>query len=102
MGAAPDPVQPDPVLAELRARIDELDAALIQLMRDRFEVTRRVGAHKKAAGLPPADPGREQVQIARLRRMAEEADLDPTFSEKLLRLIIDEVIRDYRRTSDLA
>jgi chorismate mutase len=91
----------DPVLAELRARIDELDAALIQLMADRFEVTRRVGVHKKTTGLPPADPGREERQIARLRAMAADADLDPAFSEKLLRLIIDEVIRDYARTSDL-
>lgn len=87
----------DPVLADLRARIDELDAALMQLMKQRFEVTRQVGAHKRQVGMPPADPGREQTQIARLRRLAEEADLDPAFSEKLLRLIIDEVIRDYAR-----
>lgn len=91
----------DPVLAELRERIDELDAALITLMADRFEVTRRVGLHKKQAGLPPADPSREERQIARLRAMAEAAGLDPTFSEKLLRLIIDEVIRDYSRKADL-
>ncbi|CAN5789601.1 chorismate mutase [soil metagenome] len=89
----------DPVLAELRVRIDELDAALMQLMKERFEVTRRVGAHKREVGMPPADPGREQTQIARLRRLAEEADLDPAFSEKLLRLIIDEVIRDYARAA---
>lgn len=97
IGDMPDDATSDPVLAELRARIDELDAALIQLMRDRFEVTRKVGAHKREVGLPPADPGREERQTARLRRMAEEADLDPAFSEKLLRLIIEEVIRDYAR-----
>ncbi|CAN5434884.1 chorismate mutase [soil metagenome] len=90
----------DPVLAQLRERIDHLDAALIDLMRERFEVTRRVGAHKRETGLPPADPSREQRQIARLRQMAEDADLDPAFSEKLLRLIIDEVIRDYARADD--
>jgi chorismate mutase len=87
----------DPVLAGLRARIDELDAALIQLMADRFAVTRQVGQHKRAVDLPPADPAREREQIDRLRALAEAADLDPTFSERLLRLIIDEVIRDYAR-----
>ncbi len=87
----------DPTLDALRARIDELDAALLELLRERFDVTEEVGKHKKSAGLPPADPGREQVQIARLRTMASDLGLDPTFSEKLLRLIIDEVIRDYAR-----
>lgn len=87
----------DPTLLALRARIDELDAALLELLRDRFAVTEQVGRHKKEAGLPPADPEREQVQIARLRRMAADLGLDPGFSEKLLRLIIDEVIRDYAR-----
>ncbi|HUG86065.1 MAG TPA: chorismate mutase [Euzebya sp.] len=95
-----DPHVIDDVLAQLRVRIDELDAALITLMKNRFEVTRKVGAHKRAVGLPPADPSREQRQIARLRAMAAEADLDPAFSEKLLRLIIDEVIRDYARADD--
>lgn len=95
-----DPEGPDPVLTDLRARIDELDAALITLMHDRFEVTRKVGAHKRATGLPKADPGRETVQVARLRRLAADSGLDPAFSEKLLRLIIDEVIRDYARAED--
>ncbi len=46
-------------------------------------------------GLPPADPGRENQQIARLRRLAADAHLDPEFSEKFLRFIIDEVIRHH-------
>lgn len=90
-------VTTDPRLAELRARIDELDTALLELLRDRFEVTEAVGRHKKDVGLPPADPEREAVQIARLQALAEELGLDPTFTEKLLRVIIDEVIRDYAR-----
>ena len=40
---------------------------------------------------------REERQIARLRRLAEEAQLDPEFSEKFLRFIIDEVIRHHAR-----
>jgi chorismate mutase len=87
----------DPILDELRARIDELDASLLELLRERFDVTEKVGRHKKDVGMPPADPNREKVQIARLRQMAADLGLDPTFSEKLLRVIIDEVIRDYAR-----
>lgn len=88
---------PDETLANLRASIDNIDAALVHLLAERFKVTKAVGEHKKATGLPPADPQREQEQVARLRGLAEAAGLDPAFSEKLLRFIVDEVIRDYAR-----
>ena len=49
------------------------------------------------AGLPPADPSREADQIERLRALARSAELDPDFSEKFLRFVIDEVIRHHER-----
>jgi chorismate mutase len=60
-------------------------------------VTKAVGELKARDGLPPADPGREERQIERLRNLAREADLDPEFSEKFLRFIIDEVIRHHEQ-----
>ncbi len=91
------PDNSDPTLDDLRASIDNIDAALVHLLAERFKITKAVGEHKKGVGLPPADPGREQEQIGRLRELAETAGLDPTFSEQLLRFIVDEVIRDYDR-----
>ena len=82
-------------LQEYRHSIDNIDAALIHILAERFRVTKQVGSFKAEQGLPPADPAREQQQIARLRRLAAEADLDPEFSEKFLRFIIDEVIRHH-------
>ena len=87
----------DPILRECRSSIDNIDAALIHLLAERFKITKRVGEHKATAGLPPADPDREAVQIARLRDLADAAGLDPTFSEKFLRFIVDEVIRHHNR-----
>jgi chorismate mutase len=76
------PDSSDPTLDDLRASIDNIDAALVHLLAERFKITKAVGAHKKSVGLPPADPGREQEQIARLRELAEAAGLDPTFSDR--------------------
>ena len=45
--------------------------------------------------MPPPIPAREAAQIARLRSLATQANLDPEFSEKFLRFIIDEVIRHH-------
>ena len=88
--------QDDPVLAGFRRSIDNIDAALIHMLAERFRITQAVGEYKATANLPPADPGREERQIARLRSLAEDADLDPEFSEKFIRFVIDEVIRHHR------
>ena len=87
----------DPVLASYRKSIDNIDAALVHMLAERFRITKAVGEHKAKTALPPADPGREQRQVARLRKLAEDADLDPEFSEKFLRFIIDEVIRHHEQ-----
>lgn len=87
--------QPDPKLAAYRKSIDNIDAALIHMLAERFRITQAVGEHKAQAGLPPSDPSREAAQIAKLRALALQADLDPEFSEKFIRFVIDEVIRHH-------
>ena len=90
---------PDPVLASFRASIDNIDAALIHILAERFRITKAVGTYKAEHSLPPSDPSREEAQIARLRKLAGEAQLDPEFSEKFLRFIIDEVIRHHEQAA---
>lgn len=87
----------DEQLLRYRASIDNIDAALVHLLAERFKVTQAVGEYKAAAGLPASDPDRERVQIERLRGLAEESGLDPAFTEQFLRFIVDEVIRHHRR-----
>jgi chorismate mutase len=90
----------DPVLASYRASIDNIDAALVHMLAERFRITKAVGAYKAAQNMPPSDPAREERQIARLRSLAAEANLDPEFSEKFLRFIIDEVIRHHEQAKN--
>jgi chorismate mutase len=88
---------PPPELAQARASIDNLDAALIHLLAERFTITRRVGQIKADAGLPPADPEREAEQIARLRALAQESGLNPEFAEQVLTFIVREVVRHHEK-----
>jgi chorismate mutase len=91
--------EPDPKLASFRASIDNIDAALIHILAERFRITKAVGAYKAENALPASDPAREERQIERLRALAVAAQLDPEFSEKFLRFIIDEVIRHHEQAA---
>ena len=87
-------------LAAARASIDNLDAALVHLLAERFRITQQVGELKATKGLPPADPGREEQQIRRLRELATESGLDPEFAEKFLTFIVSEVVRHHERIAE--
>jgi len=86
-----------PELVGLRQSIDNIDAALVHLLAERFKFTQHVGRLKAAAGLPASDPEREQVQIERLRGLALESHLDPAFAEKFLQFIVAEVIHHHEQ-----
>jgi len=86
----------------LRASIDNLDAALVHLLAERFKCTQKVGELKAAHHLPPADPNREAEQIRRLRRLAEDAELEPQFAEKFLNFIVEEVVQHHKRIAAAA
>ena len=84
-------------LAELRQSIDNIDAALVHILAERFKATQRVGRLKAERGLPPSDPEREAKQIARLRSLALEANLDPAFAEKWFNFVVAEVIHHHEQ-----
>jgi chorismate mutase len=86
---------PDDLL-RLRASIDNIDAALIHLLAERFKCTQEVGRLKARLGLPPSDPSREAEQVTRLRALAEGAKLDPEFAEKFLAFVVREVIQHHK------
>jgi chorismate mutase len=87
-------------LLRIRGSIDNFDAMLVYLLAERFKCTQRVGWLKAKHTLPASDPGRETAQIARLRKLSHDANLDPAFAEKFLNFIIDEVIRHHEAISE--
>ena len=80
-----------------RDSIDRLDAILVYTLGERFKHTRSVGKLKAEHDLPPADPTRKAVQIARLEELATQANLDPEFAKKFLNFIIQEVIQHHKQ-----
>ncbi|GES43435.1 MULTISPECIES: chorismate mutase [Rhizobium] len=84
-------------LGKYRQSIDNIDAALVHMLAERFRCTKEVGVLKAKYDLPPADPAREEFQIERLRRLAKDANLDPDFAEKFLNFVIKEVIRHHEQ-----
>ncbi len=93
--AAPDEAAAE--LAAIRLSIDNIDAALVHMLAERFKFTQKVGRLKAASGMPPSDPERERVQIARLREIAMEAQLDPAFAEKWFNFVVAEVIHHHEQ-----
>lgn len=83
------------LLKDLRASIDNIDAAIIYMLAERFRCTETVSRLKAEHKLPPADLTREAEQVARLRRLANDAKLNPDFAEKFLAFIIREVIHHH-------
>ncbi|MET0589962.1 MAG: chorismate mutase [Naasia sp.] len=102
MSLLDSPLDPDDAavlgeLGALRSSIDNIDAALIHLLAERFKATQKVGQLKAVTGLPAADPDRERQQITRLRSLAADADLDPGFAEKWFNFVVAEVIHHHER-----
>ncbi|QBE48777.1 chorismate mutase [Leucobacter triazinivorans] len=93
---------PQERLEQLRSSIDNIDAALIHMLAERFRCTQEVGLLKAGHDMPPSDPAREARQTARLRALAEDAHLDPEFAEKWFNFVVAEVIQHHTRIADRA
>ncbi|MFC6338045.1 chorismate mutase [Pseudomonas sp. CCM 7891] len=84
-------------LSSYRQTIDNIDAALIHMLAERFRCTDQVGVLKAENHLPAVDKDREQHQYDRLQKLAEDANLDPLFVEKLMQFVISEVVQRHRQ-----
>ncbi|WP_075292371.1 chorismate mutase family protein [Pararhizobium arenae] len=70
-------------MTDIRAEIDRLDKALIELFRQRFAYIGRAAEIKKPMGLKADIPARVAEVEENARRNAIAAGLDPDFYEKI-------------------
>jgi len=82
-----------PDLGALRARIDQLDAALIAIVAERLAVCREVAAVKEHSDTPVIQPDRVRDVVTSRRQQAIEAGVDADFAEQLFRVLLTETHR---------
>jgi chorismate mutase len=87
------------LLRQYRDSIDNLDAALVRILAERFRLTDRIGRLKRDHSLPAGDPHREEEQIAQLRSIAQTADLDPELVSRFFPVIMKEVRQRHREVA---
>ncbi len=87
----------DEKLREHRRSIDRLDAILVYTLGERFKQTEQIGKLKAEANLQASDHERELLQMERIKKLSAEANLHPEFAEKILNLIISEVVKKHEK-----
>ncbi len=80
-------------LSELRARIDELDRQLVQVLADRLAVCEDVARVKEGTDTPVIQPARVRDVITTRRQLAIDAGVDPDFAEQVFRVLLAETHR---------
>ena len=97
MNTPPDPpADVREALARLRAEIERIDRELVQLLGQRVQLARQVGAVKQRAGMPALDAERE----AAVRARAGDAALALGLPPEEVRALFDRIIEVSRRAQD--
>ena len=80
-------------LSDLRARIDEIDSAIVGLLADRMRACEEVAAIKQTTHAAIIQPQRVRDVLASRRQWAIDAGVDPDFAEQLFRILLSETHR---------
>ena len=85
----------DPVLAELRRQISEIDGAIIEAFNRRLEVVAQIKAHKDEHGIAFLDVSREADMLAQ-----QSSENRGPLSEEGLRALYAELLALTKRELD--
>ena len=77
-------------LKEYRKNIDRIDKQIIELLKERFEISKKIGKYKKQNNLPVKNKKREKQIIQKRKGSLEKTSLDSKFIKKIFKLILKE------------
>ncbi|MBB4067487.1 chorismate mutase [Salinibacter ruber] len=93
MSTSPNPT----TVPEARARIDEINERVVELLAERQAIVDALCELKADAERTVRDPEREAELLAHVRAVADEAGLPPTLAETLFEEILAHSVERQRR-----
>ena len=91
--SARDTGQTVEALERLRAKLGDIDAALLEQLKRRVDCCIEIARVKKAHNLPMMQPHRIGIVHERAARFARERGVDPDFVRRVYDTIIEETCR---------
>jgi chorismate mutase/prephenate dehydratase len=77
----------------MRGRLDEVDASIVTLLSERFQLIDEIARMKQRGRVELQDADRENALLARVAQLAEAADLNPALVQRIFREILDYSLR---------
>ena len=81
-------------LKELQAKIDEVNAQILNLLVKRNQISRKIGRYKKQNNMPIKNAKREKVVFKKMLVASERKGLDKKFVKGFSKLIFDHSMRE--------
>jgi len=82
-------------LTILRKQLDNIDKSMMEIVKHRFVVTRKIGIYKKEHNMPPADLSREAEIYEKLERKAVEYGVEPSVFVDIWKTVITQVKKEH-------
>ncbi|MEM2937390.1 MAG: chorismate mutase [Candidatus Bathyarchaeia archaeon] len=76
-------------IAELRQKIDEIDEKILLLLKERIEISKKIGEEKRRHGIPLRDFETENEKYKQITEKALQLKLNPEEVKRVYRGIID-------------
>ncbi|MGQ0772232.1 MAG: aminotransferase class I/II-fold pyridoxal phosphate-dependent enzyme [Nitrososphaerota archaeon] len=78
---------------QLRNKIDEITLQMLNLLKERTEISRQIGELKKSNGLGVFDEAREEQLRKEVSILCQEVGLDESLGKKFLNFLLNESIK---------
>jgi len=76
-------------ITTLRRKIDDIDEKILLLLKERVEISKKLGEIKRERGIPLRDPEREKEKYDQITEKASKLKLNREDVKEIYRKIID-------------